>query len=188
MSLNEVDAMVRKAARGAGLDWGLAEEAGRAARWLCAQGHDGVGTAAKALAGTSHDRSTFSLGARLADCAADMRNGPLQFENVSTPQLFLPFAAMSAKILQATVEVECNGCLATTDGQSLNLSRDFPDYSSIVTIRITDVPVANACRMSRATPNPEDWAQIEALANLTYAPATDESRLIGAGAGLSDND
>ena len=42
--------------------------------------------------------------------------------------------------------------------------------------------------MSRAMPDPQDWAQLEALARLTYAPATDESRLNGAGAGLSDND
>jgi hypothetical protein len=33
-SLNEIDSQLRKAARGAGLPWGLAEEAGKAARWL----------------------------------------------------------------------------------------------------------------------------------------------------------
>ena len=33
-SLNELEALARKAARGAGLPWGLAEDAGWAVRWL----------------------------------------------------------------------------------------------------------------------------------------------------------
>src|SRR6266851_8119240 len=33
-SLNEIEAQLRKAARGSGLTWGLAEEAGKAGRWL----------------------------------------------------------------------------------------------------------------------------------------------------------
>ena len=34
LSLNEIDACTKKAARGAGMSWGLAEEAGKAVRWL----------------------------------------------------------------------------------------------------------------------------------------------------------
>ena len=188
MSLNEVDAMVRKAARGVGLSWGLAEEAGRAARWLCAQGQDGVGAAAKALVGPKSDHCTFALGAGLADCAAGLRNGPAQFKDVKSPQLFLPFAAMAAKMLQGTVEIDCDGRCAMTNGRLLTLSDDFPDHASIVTVRVIDVSLGTECPMSRAMPDLEDWAQLEALASLTYAPATDESRLNGAGAGLSDND
>ena len=41
-SLNEIDSLCQKAARGAGLDWGLAEEAGFAAAWLAARGADGA--------------------------------------------------------------------------------------------------------------------------------------------------
>ncbi|MEO0980892.1 MAG: DUF3726 domain-containing protein, partial [Pseudomonadota bacterium] len=40
----------------------------------------------------------------------------------------------------------------------------------------------------RATPDPDSWTRLGVLAHRTYAPATDESRLRGAGAGLSDND
>ena len=35
-SLSEIDATCKKAARGSGLSWGYAEEAGKAARWLAA--------------------------------------------------------------------------------------------------------------------------------------------------------
>ena len=40
-SLNEIETLSRKAARGAGLSWGLAEEAGKATRWLAAAGLPG---------------------------------------------------------------------------------------------------------------------------------------------------
>ena len=42
-SLNEIEAIGKRAARGAGLPWGLAEEAGKAARWLTARGLPGRG-------------------------------------------------------------------------------------------------------------------------------------------------
>lgn len=41
MSQNEVAALCLKAARGAGMSWGMAEEAGFAASWLTARGIDG---------------------------------------------------------------------------------------------------------------------------------------------------
>ena len=41
-SLNEIQALATKAARGAGLPWGVADEAGRASRWLEARGFAGL--------------------------------------------------------------------------------------------------------------------------------------------------
>ena len=41
LSLPEIETLCLKAARGAGMDWGLAEEAGFAARWLAARGLPG---------------------------------------------------------------------------------------------------------------------------------------------------
>lgn len=35
---------------------------------------------------------------------------------------------------------------------------------------------------------PDEWQQLETYAALTYVPETDASRLVGAGAGLTDND
>jgi hypothetical protein len=41
-SLTEIEAHTRKAARGAGYEWGEAEEMGKAVRWLCANGVNGA--------------------------------------------------------------------------------------------------------------------------------------------------
>ena len=42
-SLNAVESTAKRAARGAGYPWGLAEEAGKATRWLSHQGLEGCG-------------------------------------------------------------------------------------------------------------------------------------------------
>ena len=52
-SLNEIQTTATKAARGAGLPWGLADEAGRAARWLEARGLAGLAALDGALDGLS---------------------------------------------------------------------------------------------------------------------------------------
>ena len=41
LTLAEVESYLRKSAQAVGLDWGIAEEAGKAARWLAAYGLPG---------------------------------------------------------------------------------------------------------------------------------------------------
>ncbi len=48
-SLNEIEALARKAARGGGMSWGLAEEAGKAVRWLSDNGFPGPWLLSKLL-------------------------------------------------------------------------------------------------------------------------------------------
>ncbi|MBR9843739.1 MAG: DUF3726 domain-containing protein [Rhodobacteraceae bacterium] len=188
-SLNEVEAMARKAARGAGCNWGLAEEAGRAARWLCAQGLDGVQLLSEAL--SSQELAgvcPLKVGASVADRAATLPCAPHKLAHVAYPVLLLPFVAMAAQRLEQAVWVECDGAHAVTDGQGLAMTGDFPDHATRVDILVDGVLSAPMPRQTRATPDPEAWAALARLAHLTYAPATEASRLHGAGAGLSDND
>ena len=65
-ALIEVEATAKKAARGAGHSWGMAEEAARAARWLCAHGIDGVAGLARALARVDGSDPRQHAPARLA--------------------------------------------------------------------------------------------------------------------------
>lgn len=53
-SLNQIEHTVRKAARGSGLSWGVAEDAGRAARWLHMVDLPGVSLVASVLAEIDH--------------------------------------------------------------------------------------------------------------------------------------
>ena len=70
----------------------------------------------------------------------------------------------------------------------LALSGQLTDRSTTLTIALSNAmptPLPNA---TRAAPDPSAWAALTDLAHRTYAPATEESRRLGAGAGLSDND
>ncbi len=58
LSLNQVEQGARKAVRGAGLDWGLAEEAGRAIRWLESVDLHGVHQLARHLGEVAHSEIT----------------------------------------------------------------------------------------------------------------------------------
>lgn len=209
LSLNEVDAMARRAARGAGYPWGLAEEAGKAARWLCARSLDGCKRLAGVLdAGFAADLPAhmpadpgapwqgagplcpLATGAAVSDMAARLADQSLTLHEVAHPMLLVPFAGLAALRAQTPVCVDCgdDGGRAVTDGLGLSLDGPFPALARIVTIRRGgDLHNPLAAR-TRAAPDPAAWALLGRLAGRTYAPATEESRRLGAGAGLSDND
>lgn len=211
-SLNEVDALAKRAARGGGYSWGLAEEAGRAARWLSAQGLDGCQTLALVLrqndGRSMQDLSPLSLtgdwtglagclcplmaGATLSDSAEQLGTGKILMCNVMFPALILPFAAAVARQRQTVVNVTWSGLAAATDGVRLNLV----DSGNAVTVSTAEhlqvwaggrLGVSLPCN-SRTTPDAADWTTLSRFAARTYAPATEASRRLGAGAGLSDND
>ena len=115
-SLNEVEALAKKAARGAGYTWGLAEEAGKAVRWLCAHDIDGCAVLADLLVEvdgldqadcapvpgviwTSRGEKLCPIagGCALSDHAEFLGDGNLRFENVMKPALLVPFVAWSAR-------------------------------------------------------------------------------------------
>ena len=58
-SLNEIEAQVRKAVRGAGLSWGLGEEGGKAMRWLASQNVDASAALADIL--DRHERHALDV-------------------------------------------------------------------------------------------------------------------------------
>ena len=57
LSLNQVENTARKAVRGAGLPWCLAEDAGRAVRWLEVMGLPGMSWLVLVLGAVDHGRT-----------------------------------------------------------------------------------------------------------------------------------
>lgn len=206
-SLNEMEATAKRAARGAGYSWGLAEEASKAARWLCVQGQNGSAELLHVLDRELTDRlddhrphaiegvwksegdlCPVVVGALLSDCARHLTDTSIEMQNVAVPSLLLPFAANVAKLTQQTVSVDCDGAVAKTDGVYLELAGDFPDTARRVVVSLTSDAVKAHQRQTRAHPDKASWDALNRFAHRTYAPATEESRKLGAGAGLSDND
>ncbi|MEJ6398977.1 DUF3726 domain-containing protein [Yoonia sp. 208BN28-4] len=211
-SLNEIDALAKRAARGAGLSWGMAEEAGRAVRWLAAHDLDGITALADVLQ-TNDGRPTadtapivttgawtsqsgqmcpLAAGAAMADLAdAFPPERGYDLAGVQHPILIVPFAAMVARHRQHAIKVAYDTVRLVTDGVGLaimdeNGRRDV--YEGHVKITFTDTPHSYDPPRQRGRVAADGWARLNTFAQRTYAPATEESRRLGAGAGLADND
>ena len=128
-SLNEIRALATGAARGAGLPWGVADEAGRAARWLEARGLAGLSALDGALERLSaadwrrcvpvpegavwRAESGEMEGLLAGMTLADRAGGPLPFSGggalvltgVQWPLLAVPFLAGVAQVSGARLAV-----------------------------------------------------------------------------------
>ena len=207
LSLNEVEATSKKATRGAGYSWGLAEDAGRAARWLCAQGVDGCAalqTVLDAAAGQDLISMTpvidgaswvapgafacpIIAGAALSDRAHDL--GDVRIGAVISPLFLAPFAAMAAAALATPIDVRWQDGAGWTDGAALRREGDAGRAVSDVFVSVAPSEFGTLqAPATRAAPSAATWARLEEFAAKTYAPATEASRLKGAGAGLADTD
>jgi hypothetical protein len=213
-SLNEIEAMSKRAGRGAGLSWGLAEEAAKGTRWLSAFGFPGtelladllelndrippidvspVSLSAEVWHAPARRMSPLIAGASLSDCAVRLlERGTITMENVSLPLLAVPFMGGAALRLGVPVAVEWDGARLATDGKQLCVQASPEALEARQAQRLVfSAPADMSGRREpvlRADVSEESWDRLAAFAHRTFAPATEESRLRGAGAGLSDND
>ncbi len=214
LSLNEIEGLCKKAARGAGMSWGLAEEAAKAARWLSAQGMEGPALLAAQLrlndgidyaqlapridAGrwSSAGRSMCPLiaGATLSDHAQMFADGSeITLDAVSHPVLLAPFASRLASRRGEAVALSWPGCRLYFDAEG-SMFRDpasdpIADDVVAVTCEIKPAQVDSNAVKGPAPAVPETvLSYLAELASRTYVPATEASRAQGAGSSLSDND
>jgi hypothetical protein len=214
-SLNELEAETRKAIRGAGLSWGLAEDGSKAVRWLAAHGIDPLPALSDVLA--RHDRgeritSKFKptetggwtadtpicpimLGVTLCDDADRLTANGFVAGPVARPLLLAPFVAAAARILGHPLRFDVGGTqlvLNERGDPSGDLSKlDVSDAAEICCAVIPDrLPVSQvrAASTDGIETDPESWARLVAYVQRTYVPASERSRREGAGAGLIDND
>lgn len=156
-SLNEVEAVLIKAARGCGADAAQAARFGRGAvTHLCAQGE--------------------------------------------TAQIHAALAALpGGVIVEYTARIQQG--LSQSVGDTVFFAVDDPlweSYLAALPYRLTCVSQAEFAihldvfdkspKPARLVIDPQDMAQWQALAAKTYVPESAQSRLAGAGAGLTDND
>lgn len=131
LSRSEIESVCTTAARGAGMSWGLAEEAGFAAGWMASCGLDGAGLLARQLhhvheycwpdlspvvnqgewCASDPDQALcpIAVGATLNDYLSVDRtllnDAGLHVSMVSFPGLLLPFIALGANELNTFVHV-----------------------------------------------------------------------------------
>jgi hypothetical protein len=214
LSLNEIEALTKRAARGAGMSWGMSEEAGKATRWLASHGLPGADLLVDTLAqndGVPHSDIAPAFyddvwkarsgvlcplisGAALNDCADKLAAAqPIIMANVCHPLLAVPFAAWAAIHIKAPITVSWLDTRCTTDGFGLQVDGPLDQIEMRNPVLVTCAQAADRVDTItapglRGDVNDTTWARLNAFAHRTYARATDESRALGAGAGISDND
>jgi hypothetical protein len=214
LSLSEINALCFKAARGNGLCWGEAEEAGWAAAWLTRAGLAGPSLVLNWLRGCallarprpearcwraqSGPLCPLRAGLALADHAG-LPEGPgehsLYIETVAHPLIVLPFVARAATRLDRPVRIGWGGAEVTlrpADTGPLTLSPGQADNApadlSIATLdrRDTDaIPTGYSVPLQGIALT--DWQALDALAVRITVPPSVASRA-GAGAAGDDND
>jgi hypothetical protein len=168
LSRGEIEALCAKAARGAGMAWGLAEEAGFAAGWLAVRGIDGPQALADHLsvaqglswqdicptvapgAWTARDGGMLcpvALGATLCDFStlpeAALDEGGLVVGPVSRPVILVPFLAAMAQRLGHGVDMLWSGRRVTV-APSGGIEGALGDLTALDTARLTLRPAPSA--------------------------------------------
>lgn len=214
-SLNEIDAELRKAARAAGLSWGLADEVGRMARLVAQSAPWHLGRLAdslEALHGAHHAKRIMSdassirsledrplsplvLGPAIADRVKDIARGTLLIASpIAMPDLLAPTLIRIAADLrrrlrlrmgEREIVIGSDMAHAIAALRAHNMERGMTISVLPAPDRLEPVPEMPSGSVAIAD---ELWRRFDALAVLTYVPASEHSRLVGAGAGLSDND
>lgn len=214
-SLNEIDAELRKAARGVGLSWGLAEDVGRMARALAQfvpqhlgqladaleaiqNGRDSTGIISDHLGIRSPDDHLLSplvVGPAIADRIHDIAGDTLVVTSpVAMPRLLVPALTSAAARLEHSLLLRTDEYEVTLGDDLAKVfaalgSRDSALNTRISVLQSSRKPdLASARKVGAVAIADALWRRFDVLAALTYVPASEHSRLAGAGAGLSDND
>lgn len=210
LSVGEFRALVAKAFRGAGYSWGLTEEASFASGVLAENGID-AGAVVTSLLGLVDGREPASMtpsnpkstrqwgsdsevlcpvcvGATLLDLGACT---DIELSGVVEPLLIAPFLMLLVNGDQSArgfvIDWEAGRCHVGSGGLEVHGSPET--LGGLVTIEpqtgdhVGEVSLRSRVMLDRATRD-----RLEAFAYRTYAPATSESRLGGAGADTSDDD
>lgn len=193
-SVGESGALALKAARGAGMAWGLAEEAGFAVRWLQQRGVPGVEAMARYLAhcetNMNDAKCPIATGTSISDMAVAP---PASLGLVREPLLLIPFIAAIATpapvrmhIGTAQIDIFASHFICETDLTDLTVAEAncALAFSPLQAFLPADDVIATRVPETAA----QAMQELSDLAHRTYAPATEASRLSGAGAGLNDND
>jgi hypothetical protein len=215
LSMTELETLAGKAARGSGLDWGVAEEAGVATRWLQSHGFNGADLLLSHLArnadthwqdvapvingrtwrsANAHALCPIATGTTLCDFASlqdGLVSGPIELSQVDCPAFLLPFlSGISHRLARP--------CAMNLSGVSVIIAKDTIQSQSLVDEDALSTCLDIQITLLDATPKafvsaPEirrikiaTLRDLNTFAMLTTVPATEQSRQ-GAGGDISDN-
>ena len=201
-TLSEIDTISKRAARSAGFSWGIAEEVGKNMRLLELFGLAGIKNLNKYL--KDYKKKQFQkitlisnvnkankqpfcpiiLGANFIDQVnlLDKKNN-IQISNIAFPILFLPFASRASEIIGKKIFLKI-------DEKEFLLNLNQSIYSNYLKNEILEN--CNSINISFLENNnlfnENEWSELYKLSEETFVEETESLKIVGAGAGLTDND
>jgi hypothetical protein len=201
-SLSEIETTSKRASRGVGFSWGIAEEVGKCIRLLELFGLPGIKNLNEYYQkidkenfdniklinqkNTSNKNSLcpISLGVSCLDQIRKIEDyNECSFKNVAYPLLLLPFLSRSSEIIGKKILVVLDKyeflLNFNTNISSNSLENDFPPKAKIVKISFLD---------NKDSFTDYDWITLYKLSENTFVEESDSLKKGAAGAGLNDND
>ena len=201
-TLSEIDTTSKRAARGAGFSWGIAEEVGKNMRLLELFGLPGIKNLNQflkdykekkfqkvTLISDTNNANKYPfcpiiLGVNFIDQVNLLdKKINIQISNVAFPLLFLPFVSRASEMIGKRIflKIEEKEFL-------LNLNQSI--YSNYLKNEILEV--CNTINISfienNNSFNENEWKELYKLSEDTFVEETESLKISGAGAGLTDND
>ena len=201
-SLSEIETTSKRASRGVGFSWGIAEEVGKCIRLLELFGLPGIKNLNEYYQkkdkenfdniklinqkNTSNKNSLcpISLGISCLDQIRKIENyNECSFKNVAYPLLLLPFLSRSSEIIGKKILVVLDKYEIllnfNTNISSNSLKKEFPTKAKIVKISFLN---------NKDSFTDYDWKNLYKLSENTFVEESDSLKKGAAGAGLNDND
>ena len=201
-TLSEIDTTSKRAARGAGFSWGIAEEVGKNMRLLELYGLPGIKNLNKFL--KDYNKKQFqkvtliseinnpnkkpycpiALGTNFMDQVNLFdKKINIQISNVAYPILFLPFVSRASEIIGKKIflKVDQKEFLLNLNQSiySNYLKNEVLEFCNIIDISFIE---------NNNSFNENEWKEIYKLSEDTFVEESESSKIGAAGAGLTDND
>tara|TARA_B110001450_G_scaffold121197_1_gene114268 strand:+ start:25 stop:636 length:612 start_codon:yes stop_codon:yes gene_type:complete len=201
-SLSEIDTVSKRATRGAGFDWGIAEEVGKNIRMLEMLGIAGIknlnhyyktkikknfekiSLIDKENKSKKLEYCPIIAGVSFLDQVRSLENlSEIKFENIAFPILFLPFVSRASEIVGRKI-------LLTIDNRTFLLNYNTSIYSNSLNEGITTIGNTVVVKFLKNLDSfaENEWKELYALSEETFVEENDSLKQGAAGAGLTDND
>ena len=201
-TLSEIDTTSKRATRGAGFSWGIAEEVGKNMRLLELYGLPGIKNLNKFLKdykekqfqkitlisetnyASKNPFCPITLGTNFIDQVNLLdKKSNIQISNLAFPILFIPFVSRASEIIGKKI------FLKVDDKEFLfNLNQSI--YSNYLKNEILEN--CNNINISflenNNSFNEDEWKELYKLSEDTFVEETESLKIGAAGAGLTDND
>ena len=201
-TLSEIDITSKRATKGAGFSWGIAEEVGKNMRLLELFGLSGIKNLNKYL--KDYKKNKFQnitlisetnnankypfcpivLGTNFIDQVNLLdKKVNIHMSNVAFPILFLPFASRASEIIGKRIFLKI-------DEKEFLLNLNQSIYSNYLKNEILE-----SCNIidisfieNKNSFNENEWNELYKLSEDTFVEESESSKIGAAGAGLTDND